>query len=239
MGDEDDGLAQHRLQAHELVLHFPADEGVEGGERFVEEPDPGLDGQRTGDSDPLLLSSGELARVVALAPAEAYQLDDLHGAPLALGARHALDFQGKGDVAEHVEVRKQRKMLEDHPHLVAAQLDELLLRHRQEIFAVEEYPAGGRLDQPGHAAHQGRLARARESHDHEDLALAHPQARVPDRGDESGSVQIVEGDGGGTFVEEAFGTVAEELPDAFAFEHQAGFGHTSERVGLCDHGGFG
>ena len=39
-----------------------------------------------------------------------------------------------------------------------------------DVLAVEQDLAGGRLDEPGHAAHERRLAAARQAHDHEDLA---------------------------------------------------------------------
>ena len=39
-----------------------------------------------------------------------------------------------------------------------------------DVLAVEEDLAGGRLDEPGHAADERRLAAARQAHDDEDLA---------------------------------------------------------------------
>src|SRR3546814_3992171 len=91
MGDEDDGLAQHRLQAQELVLHLAADQRVERRERLVEEPDLRLHRQRAGDADALLLAARQLARIVGLAALEADQLDHLAGprVPLRAAGRSA------------------------------------------------------------------------------------------------------------------------------------------------------
>ena len=50
------------LQAQELVLHLAPDQRIERRERLVEEPELGLDRERAGDADPLLLAAGELAR---------------------------------------------------------------------------------------------------------------------------------------------------------------------------------
>ena len=67
VGDEYDGLLQHRLQPQELVLHLTPDQGIERGERLVEEPDVRVGGERTGDADALLLSAGKLVRQIMLA----------------------------------------------------------------------------------------------------------------------------------------------------------------------------
>ncbi len=49
---------------------------------------------------------------------------------------------------------------------------QLLLAHRRDVGAVDDDLAGGGLDQPVEHPHQRRLARARQAHDDEDLALA-------------------------------------------------------------------
>src|SRR3546814_17489905 len=64
VGDEDDGFAQHRLQAQELVLHLAADQRVERRERLVEEPDLRPHRQRAGDADEMLLAARQTARIV-------------------------------------------------------------------------------------------------------------------------------------------------------------------------------
>ena len=61
-------------------------------------------------------------------------------------------------------------MLEDHAEPAPAQLAQPLLVGLADVVAVEEDLAGGRLDQAGDAAHERRLAAARQAHDHEDLA---------------------------------------------------------------------
>ena len=55
-------------------MQLAADQGIERGEGLVEEPQLGLDGERAGDADPLLLAARKLARKMALAPLEADQL---------------------------------------------------------------------------------------------------------------------------------------------------------------------
>src|SRR5712691_3511804 len=81
-------------------------------------------------------------------------------------------------------MRQQPEVLEDHREAVSPQLAEPRLVGLADVFAVEEDLAGGRFDEPGQAANQGRLATAGQAHDDEDLA------RLDIEGD------VANGDGG-------------------------------------------
>ena len=63
VGDEDDGLAQFALQAQHFGLQLVADHRVDRAERFVHQQDRWVGGQRPGDADALLLTTGQLRRV--------------------------------------------------------------------------------------------------------------------------------------------------------------------------------
>ena len=171
MGDEDDRLLEHALQAHEFRLHLAADQRIERRKRLVEEPDFGLDRQRAGNAHPLLLAAGKFARIMVFAAVEADELDHLLRALCLLRLGDALDHQREGDIFEDGQMRQQGEMLEHHAHLVAADLDELGFACLQQVAAVEGDSAIGRLDQARQASHQRRLARSRQAHDDEDLAL--------------------------------------------------------------------
>ena len=80
-------------------------------------------------------------------------------------------------------MRHQREGLEDEAHVAPAQLDQLALRHGGEVGAIDQHGAGGGLDQPVEQPDKGRLARAGQAHDDEDLARAHAEARIVDPGD--------------------------------------------------------
>ncbi len=59
VGDVQDGdFGQLAVQSGQFGEHPGAEAGVEGGERFVQEQNPGPDGQRAGDGDALLLAAG-------------------------------------------------------------------------------------------------------------------------------------------------------------------------------------
>ena len=190
MGDEDDGLLQHALQAHEFGLHLAADQRIERRERLVEKPDFRLDRERARNADALLLAAGKFGGKPLLAALEAHEIDHLPRAGLALFPADALDEQREGHVVEHVQMRQQREVLEHHAHLVAADLDQLVLAGAQQILAVENEFAHRRFDQPRQAAHQRRLARARKPHDDEDLALAHLERGVAHGADQMSPIQV-------------------------------------------------
>ena len=63
VGDQHDGLAEFALQPEELVLQPGPDDRVDGRERLVHEQHRRVGGQRSRDTDSLLLAPGELARV--------------------------------------------------------------------------------------------------------------------------------------------------------------------------------
>ena len=63
MGDVDRGVAEGVVQAAHLEAHLLAQIGVEVGQRLVEQQRLGLDDQRAGERDALLLAAGQLAGI--------------------------------------------------------------------------------------------------------------------------------------------------------------------------------
>ena len=113
-------------------------------------------------------------------------------------------------------MRQQGKILEHHAHAVAAQLDKLGVGDREQILALELDLPIGRFDEPRHAADKRRLARAREAHDDENLALADFEIDRARRADQPGLYEF-----GGTcpavvIANEPGGIRAEKLPDIAA-----------------------
>ena len=85
VGDEHDGAGHGPLEAEQLVLHVPSDQGIEGRERLVEEQHLGVDGQGPGQADPLLHAARQLLGVVVGPTAEAHHLDHLGRPGQAVG----------------------------------------------------------------------------------------------------------------------------------------------------------
>ena len=77
MGDHDDGLALFPGAELQVLQQRSARRTVEGAGRFIGEDDLGPGDERPGDSDPLLLSSRELAGPVREPSAEPQRADHL------------------------------------------------------------------------------------------------------------------------------------------------------------------
>lgn len=141
---------------------------VQVGKRLVEQQQVRLWGERARQRDALLLAAGELVRV---APLQAVEPDEREGlrhpfAPL----RRVQVAQPEGDVAPHVQVRKQRVVLKDHANAPR-------LRRQVDTVGADEPPAErdaalGDALQPRDRAQQRRLAAARRADQHADVAGA-------------------------------------------------------------------
>ena len=81
--------------------------------------------------DPLLHAAGELVGVGVLVAAQADQVDHLLGPRTTLGLGHAAHLETEGHVVAHRAVRQQAEVLEDHRHVVAAQLAQPARRRRR------------------------------------------------------------------------------------------------------------
>ena len=169
-----------------------------------------------GDTDALLLAAGQFPRIIGFAPFQADQFDHLAGTRFALRLTDPLDLQWEGHIAEHGHMRQQGEVLEHHAHLVAANLDQLAFGRLQEVAALEQNGAGGRLDQPRHAAHDCRFAGPGKAHDDEDLALVDIEGGVAHRTDQAGGADLVGAGHVRTAGKKAFSAVAEQLPHAAA-----------------------
>ena len=117
-------------------------------------------------------------------------------------------------------MREQPEVLEHHPHLVAADVDQIPGGLLQQILAVEPHLAVIRLDEARQAPHDGGLARAGQAHDDEDLAGMDVEAHVDDGG--NGAVgahaarELARVAGGYVSVEVGRRLAAIDLPDVAA-----------------------
>ena len=85
MGDEDgrpgetgDGGAHH-------LLRLPAQSGIQGGKRFIQQQDVGTGDQDAGQRDPLLLTAGQLGWIIAFQPLQ-FQIGQLLHGQIAAGS---------------------------------------------------------------------------------------------------------------------------------------------------------
>ena len=180
---------QISLELDHLVLHVATDQRVEGAEGLVEEQDLRIVRQRAPEPDALLHAAGELFGERLPPSAQADLLEDGLGGSRPLGLLLALDLQAERHVVDDPAVRQQAEMLEDHADLLPAELPQAIIARLQDVLAVDQDLAGGRLMDPVDHADEGRLAGAGEPHDHEDLAQGDVERHVPNRGDASGLLQ--------------------------------------------------
>ena len=120
--------------------------------------------QRARQRHALLLAAGKLIRLALLHALELDQRHHLGDAGVDSGARQACAFQPERDVVPHVEMRKQRVVLEHH-------VDGPLMRqHRRDVAAVEQDAALVRRLETGEHPQQRGLAAAARPQQREELA---------------------------------------------------------------------
>ena len=145
--DEDDRLAHGLLQPEELRLQPLTDDGVDGGERLVHEQHGRIGGQRAGDAGPLPLTAGQLRGIAVPVHGRVEtdgveQLVDPGPDPLLVPAEQS---RHRADVRAHGLVREQPDALDD----VADPAAQLVGVDAGDVLAVEQDPAGRRLDRAG------------------------------------------------------------------------------------------
>ena len=169
--DEDHRLLHLVLQAANLVLHVSPDQRVQRAERLVEQHDLGVGGERPRETDPLLHAARELVGepiAPALEPHHVEHLGRLRQPSILVDS---LDLEPERDVVDDAPMREQSEVLEHHADLGAPHPPQLVVVHLHDVLTIDEHLAGGRVVDPIDHADERGLARARQAHHHEDLAL--------------------------------------------------------------------
>ncbi len=107
---------------------------------------------------------------------------------VALGLRLALHLEAERDVVEHAPVREQTEV-SGTPSTPRSGAARAATRASSSAMSSPSmtHLARGRLDEPAEAADERRLARARQPHHDEHVALGHVEAHVADGGDAAGA----------------------------------------------------
>ena len=145
---------------------------VEVAGRLVGEDELGLVDERARDRHALLLSAGELARLVVLPARQAHDGEAPPRLLLALPRRVTavrVD-QRQLDVLERRRAREQVEGLEDEADLPVADLRPLVAVELRDVHAVEKVAARGRPVEAADDVHERALAGARRAHDGHELA---------------------------------------------------------------------
>lgn len=154
VGDVDGGDRRCSAEPADLGAHVVPQFGVEVGEWFVEEEDVGLDGERAGERDALLLAAGELSGLALGVLVHLDEGEGFGGALAALGAGEFALAQAELDVLEDGHVRPEGVGLEDHA-------DAAFFGWESGDVAVGEVDgAGCRFGEAGEHAEDGGFAAA-------------------------------------------------------------------------------
>ena len=171
VGHEQRSSCRGLPDAQELALQHVAGDRVERRERLVHQQEArlvgaGRRGQRPRERHPLPHAARQLVRPLAALAVEPDQRQQRLGPLPPLTAADAGELQGQLHVAARREPRQQRGLLEHERRPRRAQVD----------------LAGGRFLQPGDEVEQRRLAAARRAEQADELAGAHGELDVAQRG---------------------------------------------------------
>ena len=169
VGDEHDGGAEPVAQRQQQLEDRGLDRDVESSRRLIGNDHVGITGNRHGNDDALLLTAGQLVRVVVDTPGGIGQPDHLQqldraGTGFLLG-EVAVGPQTLDDLPTNGIDRVERggRLLEDHRDLVTANWAELAVGHTQQLTVAElgrapDRCGGGQQAKNSSRAH--RLARS-------------------------------------------------------------------------------
>ena len=177
------------LQGLDDLQDFAGELRVEGAGRLIEEKNLRVQRQGAGDGDALLLSAGELVRIVLLLIGESHLLEELTADLLCLCTGLLLHVDDRVcHILQHIPVRKEVKLLEDEAvdlldlpecfliGVCCTPVGSIVRNHR--ILILQR--AGVHRFEQGGTAKQGGLAGARRTDDRHDLAIRDGQADIPE-----------------------------------------------------------
>ncbi len=156
VGDHDDRLAELVDGGAQEGEDLATRAGVQVARRLVGEDEVRPGDERAGHGDALLLTTGELARAVRQAVAEADGVDD-RAQPRSVRTT-AGEGQRQGDVLLGVERGQEVVGLEDEADALAAEAGQLAIRQRPEVDIADEGATGGERVETSQAVHQRALA---------------------------------------------------------------------------------
>jgi len=161
MGDEHDRLVQFALKSQHLRLQFFADHRVHCAERLVHQQNRRVGGQRARHPHPLLLTAGQLRRVVLHAVGHPDLLECLLNALLPVRGGHPAIGERKLHVLVDGQVADEVEGLEDEADLAVPDAGPVRRREVGHRPAVEHVLAVRGRIQEAEDGEQRRLAASR------------------------------------------------------------------------------
>lgn len=180
MGDHNQCRALFLIELKEQVGDALTGAGIQIAGRLVSEKNVGLAGECTGYCYALLLSAGQLRRVVGGSLAQTYPVQQLSGA--LAGVLAVMQFEREHDVFQRRQASEQLEGLKDEADMLCAQRGSLILIELAQWLASQYDLAGGRQIQPGEQAEEGRFARARGADNRHAATAFDAQADIVENG---------------------------------------------------------
>ncbi len=177
----DDGLALLLIQRLQQIEDLIARLAVEVAGRLVAQQQRRIGNDRARDADALLLTAGQLARLVLGAFAQSHQAQRCAGALATIRGRQRGQQQRQFDVALGGQHRQQVVHLEHEADVIRAPAAELAVAHRVGALAGDFDRARGRPVEAADQVQQRRLAGARRAHQRQEIPFGDVQVeRVQD-----------------------------------------------------------
>ncbi len=169
--DDDDRLADRRLDAPELAVQLAARDGIERAERLVHQQNRRIRRERARHADALALAARQLLRPARgeVIDAEADERQQLADARRDTRLVPCEEARHDGDVVVNGQVRKERDVLQ-HVADVAPEIEWVPGGHRT---PADDHLAGIGHEQPVDQLEDGALAGAAAAHEGERFALLH------------------------------------------------------------------
>ena len=181
MGDEQGSDVQPLLQELELKAHLIPELGVQIAERLIEQQQPRLGDERSGQRDPLLLAAAQQRRGPVLEGGHADQFQCLAHLVSDLGPAELASLQGIRNVLVNCHVGPDRVGLEHHAD------SPLVRRHRElpvgddDRLVAEVDLSRIRILETGHHAQGGALPASAGPQERHDLPVVDLEGQVLDR----------------------------------------------------------
>ena len=169
MRDDDDGQLELPVDVLDEFQDGPGCLRVECAGGLIAEQHFRFTGEGAGDAYALLLSTGQLARVLVRLVLEAHQLQQRFDLFADLIRRQAGEFQRESNIVIDVSRRQQIEVLEYHADSFTG-LTQLGVVQGGHLFVVDDDAAGGRPLKQVDTADQRRFAGAAEPDDSVDFA---------------------------------------------------------------------
>ncbi len=204
VGDEQEGHAALLAQVHQQVEHLRLHGKIKRRDGLVGDHQLRFGDQGAGNGDALALAAGKLVRmalgVFGLQPDALQHVDDavLHLGPARLAGQHMQRF-GDDTADPLARIERAKRVLEHHLEILAL-AHQFLRLQREEVIAVEQDVAGGRLVERHDEPRERRLAATALAHHAEDLAGIDGERHVVEGAGvvwsaEQGMADIVAGEG--------------------------------------------